>query len=493
VNGALIGEIAIIVGVAVDFVIRVITIIVVPRNRRPTSAMAWLLAIFFIPYVGILFFLLIGSYKLPKARRLKQEQINRFIRESPVGRDRVTRAGPWPGWLDSVVKLNRELGAMALSGGNTATLIGGYARSLGQMAEAIGAAQRFVHVEFYILSVDQATETFFDALEKAVQRGVRVRVLLDHIATVRSATRRATIQRLREIGVEWHFMLPVQPLRGKYQRPDLRNHRKLLVIDGRIAFTGSQNIIDRSYNKYRHRRRGLKWKELMVRFEGPVVAGLNAIFLTDWYSETNTLLQREAVVPPAIGGTYDGDVPEIIDCQVVPSGPGFRGENNLKLFLALLYYAEERIIITSPYFVPDESMLLAITTAVARGVHVELFVSEVGDQALVYHAQRSYYEALLEAGVRIWMYKKPYILHAKHFTIDDDVAVIGTSNMDIRSFQLNMEVSVLVRGHEFVSALREVEDGYRRDSRELTREEWAKRSVWFTMLDNLARLTSALQ
>ena len=138
----------------------------------------------------------------------------------------------------------------------------------------------------------------------------------------------------------------------------------------------------------------------------------------------------------------------------MPSGPGFAGENNLRLFLALLYYAQERIVITSPYFVPDESMLMAITSAVQRGISVDLFVSEIGDQVLVYHAQRSYYEALLRAGVRIYMYKAPYILHAKHFTIDDDVAVIGSSNMDMRSFQLNMEVSLMVRGRSFVEEMR---------------------------------------
>ena len=178
---------------------------------------------------------------------------------------------------------------------------------------------------------------------------------------------------------------------------------------------------------------------------------------------------------------------------MVPSGPGYNNENNLKLFLALMYAAEERIILTSPYFVPDEAMLRAISGATQRGVHVELFVSEIGDQALVYHAQRSYYEALLRAGVKIYLYKAPYILHSKHFTIDDDVAVIGSSNMDIRSFELNMEVSLLVHGASFVREMRAVEDGYRAESRELTLDEWMRQPLRSTVLDNLARLTSALQ
>lgn len=471
----------------VDFVIRIIAIIVVPRNRKPTSATAWLLAIFFIPYLGVLFFLLIGSYKLPKRRREKQDEINRFILDSTEGMERVRRDHPWPPWLESVVLLNRNLGAMPLVGGNTASLDGDYQDSLDSMTEEIRRARRYVHVEFYILTCDQTTAPFFDALEEAVARGVTVRVLLDHVASRRTRDYKRTIARLTEMGAKWQLMLPVQPLRGKYQRPDLRNHRKLLIVDGRVGFMGSQNIIDRSYNKRSNIRRGLKWKELIVRLEGPIVAGLNAIFITDWYSETDELLRREAdpVVPL--------ETTDELDAQVVPSGPGFAGENNLRLFLSLLYYARERIVITSPYFVPDESMLTAITTATQRGIAVDLFVSEIGDQALVYHAQRSYYEALLRAGVRIWMYKSPYILHAKHFTIDDDVAVIGSSNMDMRSFQLNMEVSLMVRSPSFVQQLRAVEDGYRRDSRELTLEEWLKQPLRSTVLDNLARLTSALQ
>ncbi|MEO6828134.1 MAG: cardiolipin synthase [Microbacteriaceae bacterium] len=477
----------VVAALVVDFIVRIIAIIVVPRNRKPGSAMAWLLSIFFIPYFGVLFFLLIGSYKLPKRRREKQDEINRFILESTVGMDRVSHVHPWPPWLESVAQLNRNLGAMPLVGGNEAQLIGNYQASLDAMTAEIEMARKFVHVEFYILALDNTTKPFFAALAAAVRRGVTVRVLMDHVACLRTPTFHRTKKALTRMGVEWQLMLPVQPLRGKYQRPDLRNHRKLLIVDGIVGFMGSQNITDRSYNKRGNIRRGLQWKDMMVRLDGPIVVGLNAIFITDWYSETDQLLMREA--EPVMGAAG----PNSLDCQVVPSGPGFAGENNLRLFLALLYYAQERIVITSPYFVPDEAMLYAITTATQRGLIVELFVSEIGDQALVYHAQRSYYEALLKAGVKIWMYKKPYILHAKHFTIDEDVAVIGSSNMDMRSFSLNMEVSLMVRGRAFVAQMRKAEDGYRRHSRLLTTEAWSKQPLRSTILDNLARLTSALQ
>jgi cardiolipin synthase A/B len=472
---------------AIDLVIRVLAVIFVPKNRRPATAAAWLLAIFFLPYLGAIAFLLFGSSKLPKRRREKQQTINRYIMNATEGIDQAIPDGLWPAWFASLSELNRRLGAMPLLSGNTARLFGEYDRSIAEMTAAVETAESFVHVEFYILSLDATTARFFDALEAAVQRGVTVRVLFDHVASLRIRGYRATKRRLTAMGAEWHPLLPVQPFRGRYQRPDLRNHRKVLVVDGRVGFMGSQNMIDRTYDRWTNRRRGLKWKDLMVRLEGPTVAALNAVFLSDWYSETDELLAREGRQSVEAVGE------EHLDCQLVPSGPGFEGENNLRLFNGLIYAAQRRIVLTSPYFVPDDSMLYAVTTAAERGVEVELFVSEIGDQALVFHAQRSYYEELLKAGVAIWLYAKPTILHAKHFTIDDDVAVVGSSNLDMRSFSLNLAVSMMVRGRQFVNELRQIQEGYRRASRRLTLEEWQRRPLRTAVLDNVARLTAGLQ
>lgn len=473
--------------VGVDLIVRILAIIIVPRNRRPGSAMAWLLAIFFIPYIGVLFFLLIGSPRLSKKRRLKQARISEMIKDDTKVAEFLRAIPKTPEWFPSVVALNRELGAMPLVGENSARLQIDYEKNILDIAEDIALAEHFVHLEFYIFSYDSVTKPVFDAMEAAIARGVTVRVLLDHVAGLRTVSYRATRRKLTEIGVKWELMLPFAPLQRKYERPDLRNHRKLVVIDDKVAWMGSQNLIDSSYLKRSNLRRGLHWKDAQVRLTGPVVATVNAIFMTDWYAETDDLLESETPAPRVEPGSQK------LVCQLVPSGPGYVTENNLRLFLTLLYNAREQIIITSPYFVPDESMLYAITSATQRGVRVELFVSEIGDQTLVFHAQRSYYEALLEAGVTIWLYKAPTILHSKHFSIDDDVAVIGSSNMDMRSFSLNKEISLLVRGRSFVDQMREVEDEYRVLSRRLTLEEWRKQSLLSTVLDNLARLTSALQ
>lgn len=473
----------------VDNLIRIIALFVVPRNRRPTAGMAWLMAIFFLPVPGLILFLIIGSKRLPKRRERKQGDINQLVADLSTREESglVSNLDDLPAGVENAVVLGRKLGAQPMLLGNTASICIDYADSLRQMAEAIDRAQTYVHIEFYILVHDETTDVVFRAMRAAVARGVKVRVLLDHISAMRNPGRRRTIASLNDMGAQWAYMLPVRPWRGEYQRIDLRNHRKLIVIDGVVGFMGSQNLVDSSYNKPSNRRRGLHWKDLMVRVEGPIVLGLEAVFQGDWYLETDEYLLDLDETSFAV------DKPGELGCQIVPSGPGYEGENNLQVFVSLLYAAQRRISITSPYFVPDGSIMNALRAATARGVEVELFVSETGDQAVVYHAQRSYYEELLQAGVRIWMYRPPYILHSKHFTIDDSVAVVGSSNMDQRSFGLNMEISMVVHGESFVRELDGVIDYYRANSRELTAEEWSRQSLPSQLLDGLARLTSALQ
>jgi cardiolipin synthase len=349
-------------------------------------------------------------------------------------------------------------------------------------------AERSAHIEFYILAFDPTTRPFFTAMEQAVARGVAVRVLVDHLGSLKYPGFRRARQELTRIGVDWRLMLPVQPLRGRYQRPDLRNHRKLMVVDGRIGFVGSLNMIDPGYETRGNRRRHLRWRDLMVRVEGPVVQEIEAVFDTDWFSETDEMPGRTA-----LDATADDEDPATLLAQIAPSGPAFDSENNLALFNSLLYAAEHRVSITSPYFVPDESLLAAILTAARRGVAVELFVGEIGDQFFVFHAQHSYYRELLQAGVRIYEYAAPTILHAKHMSIDDHVSVVGSSNMDIRSFQLDLEVMMLVSGRSFTKQLQAVEDEYRSRSKELTSDAWERRGFLHAFVDGIARLTSAVQ
>lgn len=473
--------------VLLDVLVAFVVAVYISANRRPASAIAWILAVVFLPVIGLLAFFLLGFGKLPARRREKQQEVCAVALSRTAHGDVVDERETWRDWLAPVVGMNRRLGSLPMVGRNKIVVIEGYRDSIEAMAAAVDAAEDHVHVEFFILVSDETTEPLFAALQRARSRGVRVRVLADHVAQLMYPHRRATRQRLAAMGAEYHDMLPLRPLRGQWRRPDLRNHRKLVIIDGTVGFTGSQNMIADHYHKKRGIKRGLHWHELMIRIDGPAVPELDAVFVTDWYSETDELLPIAAAPAPVDGPSGSADA------QVVPSGPSFANDNNVKLFVSMINGARTHIGVTSPYYVPDETIQLALVTAALRGVDVELFVSEIGDQFMVYHAQRSYYEELLRAGVRIHLYGGPTILHAKHLTVDDAVAVVGSSNLDIRSLSLHMELSVLVHDRELTHDLQQIQDGYRSASRELQLDSWLSRPRRERVLDNLMRLTSSLQ
>ena len=473
--------------VVIDIALRLAVLGIIPSNRKPSSAMAWILLILLIPVPGIALFLLLGSNRVGRRRHAQQAEVNTLIRKRTADVATLQDATA-PSYVGSVATLNRNLGALPALGGNSVVLLPDYRGSIAAMVAEVDQARRFVHVEFYITAWDEVTQPLFDALVAATERGVAVRLLFDHLGSRGIPGYQAMLERLAGTEIEWHPMLPIHILKGEFRRPDLRNHRKIMVVDGHTAFVGSQNLVEPGYNKPKNHQAGREWVELMCRVEGPVVAALNVIFASDWYSESREMLATELEPVPWVAGG-----PGELVCQVIPSGPGFVAENNLRAFTTLIYSAQHRISLTSPYFVPDESLLYAVTTAAQRGVDVELFVSEEGDQFMVYHAQCSYYRSLLEAGVRIYLYPPPYVLHSKHFTVDEDIAVLGSSNMDMRSFGLNYEVSLMILGSDIVTRMREVEDVYRETSRELTLEEWTRRSYMSRYLDNVMRLTAALQ
>lgn len=472
----------------VHAVIAVVGAVYIAGNRKPSSAIAWIMAIVFIPYIGILFFLLIGNWRLPQHRRDKQAHVSQIFLERTEGLHLASHPDKWPDWLPSLVALNRNLGALPMVGNNTAELLPDYHGSIQAMADAIDQATSYVYIEFFILVDDETTRPIIDAVGRAGRRGVKVKVLSDHIAQFSYPNRKGTVRQLREHGAEYLPMLPLKPFQKHWRRPDLRNHRKLVVVDGTVGFIGSQNLITDHYHGKKNIKRGLHWKELMCRVEGPVVREIEAIFVTDWFSESDELLLPEE------GSVHVGALdPTKLDAQMVPSGPSFENDNNLKLFAALIQNARTRISVTSPYYVPDETIQMALVTAGSRGLDVELFVSAVSDQFMVYHAQRSYYEELLRAGVKIYAYPAPTILHSKHLTIDDEVSVIGSSNMDIRSLTLHMEMMMMVHDRGFCDRMRQVEDAYREASTQIHLAEWLQRPTREKVFDNLMRLTSSLQ
>jgi cardiolipin synthase A/B len=461
-----------------EWLIRLAMLVVVPFRRAPAAAKGWLLLTFFEPWVGLLLYLLIGRARLPRWQR---EQLAKL----PQAMARVvSRLANHPNvfhpevglGLAQAVTLAERLGGSPILGGNAVELLVDYDGTLARLAADIDHAENHVHLLFYIFVDDHATAPVVEALGRAAKRGVRCRVLADAIGS-RSGLR--TLRpRLAALGVEVHEMLPVRLLPWRKARVDLRNHRKIAVIDGRVGYTGSQNLIAAEFKE------GLTYEDLMVRITGPAVLELQYIFAADWFLESNEVLDSETEFP---GPKITGGVP----AQALPSGPDFPTQNNQRLIVALVHGAQTRVVLTTPYFIPDEPLLQAMETAALRGVEVHLVVSDEGDQAIVSAAQKSYYEQLLEAHVHIHLYRKNF-LHAKHLSVDDSVAVIGTSNLDIRSFALNAEVMLVIYDPNVAAQLAVEQERYFANSHPLTLAAWAQRSFRVKLAQNLARLLSPL-
>lgn len=476
--------------VVIDVLIRLTVIFWLPYNRKPVVALGWLMAIFFIPFVGLIAFLVFGSNLVPKHRRSRQRAMNQIIKDVIGGEDAVLGEVEISEPARVAANLNYRLGALPLIGGNKFDLRESNNDALAELAEQIDKATTYVHFEFYITALDTATEPLWDALVRAHERGVSVRVLIDHIGARKYPRWRELQRKLTAAGVPWRLMLPLKPWKGQWQRPDLRNHRKIVVIDGEIAFTGSQNAIHSSYNLKRNLRKGLNWKDLSYVCTGPVVHQLNAVFVSDWYAETKELLLSEIDV--SIINETKVTINQRPLAQIVPSGPGFETENNLRLINHLIYNAEERVTVCSPYFVPEETLLQALTNMAMSGIEVTLIVCEKGDQFLPIMGQRSYYEQLLRAGIKIQQYPGPTVLHSKFMIVDDEITFIGSSNMDPRSFALNFEVSTFIVDRGMVSELERIASDYISECKELRYDEWVNRPVYQKVAENVCRLWSAL-
>jgi cardiolipin synthase A/B len=462
-----------------EWIIRVVMLFVVPRKRTPNSAMAWLLVVFFLPWPGLILYLMLGRYRLPR-RRIEQHgeflEALRAADQRLAGDPNITH--PEIGLhAQEAVKLAEKLGYMPILGGNDVELIAATEDFIDKLLADIDAARQHVHLLFYIFADDGTGRRVAESLARAVARGVKCRVLVDAVGSRPMFKRLA--RRMIEQGIEVRQALPVGLFRRRMARVDLRNHRKLAVIDGRVGYTGSQNLVDAGYG-----RKDLAWYDLMVRLSGPILLELQSVFAADWYFETEEVLEGSEYFPqpPLVGE---------IAVQTLPSGPTYPTENYQRIVVAALYAAERRVTITSPYFVPDAAFLQAMQTAVLRGVEVELVVPRRCDQILVGAAGRSYFDDVLEMGVKLYLYDKG-LLHAKTMCVDDAIAFIGSSNFDIRSFALNFEINLLFYGPEVAIQLHSQQRRYMADSFPLTAARWEQRPAARKLFQNIARLLSPL-
>lgn len=462
-----------------EWVIRILAVPIVLRRRGPATSTSWLLVIFFLPWPGLLLYWLIGENRLPRRRirKLAGNVTRERIQQRMVAQASHVVSPELSPEQTTLVNLVQRLGDKPILGGNDGHVFTKTEATIDRLVEDIDQATGHVHLLFYIFADDDTGRRVAKALARAVERGVTCRVLADDVGSWGLFKRLAP--EMIANGIQLHAMLPVNIFRRRLARIDLRNHRKLAVIDGHVAYTGSQNIVDASYGT-----KELVWHDMVARITGPVVLQVQSIFVEDWYAETQELLDDDRYFPaPEVTGD--------VAVQPLPSGPNFPTENYQRMVVAAIYAATERVIITSPYLVPDAPFLQAMETAVLRGVRVDVIVPERCDQILVGAAARSYYESLLEAGVRLYLHGDG-LLHAKTMSIDRSVALVGSGNFDIRSFYLNFELNMLAYGPEVTSALRAAQDEYIRQSRQLTLEEWRQRSLFRQLFENLAKLLSPL-
>jgi len=461
-----------------EWAIRLIMIGIVPLRRSPQAALAWLLVILLLPIPGLLLFWSFGRSKMP---RWRLDRLDEFRQAMSKFREQLLPASKADGHpvdhdLAPTAQLAHNLGRFRVVGHNDVELITDYRGGLDRLIADIDAARHHVHLLYYIFADDQATVGIFTALERAVRRGVTCRVLFDAVGS--RSWSRSVRRKLRAAGVQVHAILPWGLFRRRATRVDLRNHRKIVVIDGTIGYVGSQNLVDSQFIA------GLCYEELVARIRGPAVWQLQYVFASDWYLDGDALLNDPEFFPAA-------EMPANVAVQVLPSGPHSPHENNQRLIVSLVHAARERIVVTTPYFVPDEPLLQAIETAAVRGVEVHLIVSRRTDNWLVRMAQESYYDELLDFGVHVHRYE-PQFLHTKCLSVDGEIVLIGSSNMDIRSFRLNSEISMLIYDREVAARLRVEEERYLRDSHELGRTRWGNISYVRRLSQGLARLVSPL-
>lgn len=452
----------------------VIARVILRPHREPASRVAWIVVIIVLPVVGILTYIFLGETSIGRRRVSRVRAVLAAmpdLTEVP-GMDSPNLRSKIPETYAHLFRLGHSVNGFEPVGGNSATLLSDSNATIDSMVADIDAAQDHVHLIFYIWLPDNNGLKVVEALKRAAARGVACRVMADGLGShimIESPHWKA----MQAGGVQVATALPVgnpllRPLRG---RIDLRNHRKILVIDNRITYCGSQNCAD---PEFRIKAKFAPWVDAMMRFEGPIARQNQYLFASDWMAQMGgdlmpLLLQP---LPPGDRG---------VTAQVIGTGPTVYNSAMPEIFETLIYTARRELIITTPYYVPNEALQAAICASARRGVTTTIIFPARNDSWIVAAASRSYYSDLLAAGVQIYEYKGG-LLHTKSLTLDGEVTLIGSANMDRRSFDLNYENNILFYDPTLTAAMRRRQDAYLACSHPVTAEtvcQWpSTRRLW---------------
>jgi cardiolipin synthase len=453
--------------------------LVLLRRKEPASTFAWIFVLLAFPALGVVLFWFLGRDRVRRPVRQRQE-VNQPLRsrlegrvvsasssQSEALRSLIQAASPE---LRGVMRLAARMGRADVRPGNAVEVLVGAPDTYASLHAAIEAATDHVHLQYYAFDHDETGLGVVRALERAAERGVEVRLLYDAFGSRGLGRHLRTLERK---GGRSAAFFPLDPIR-KAATINLRNHRKIAVVDGRVGYCGGVNVGSRF----------VPWRDVHLRIEGPAVTQLAAIFVEDWFFASREDLVGDRYVPivPECGSSV---------MQIVESGPDQTVERIHRLLFAAIASAQTRVWLTTPYFVPDRAILMALTTAAARGVDVRIVTPAHSNWGVTQHAGRSFYEELLAAGVRVLEYQDG-MLHTKTLAVDGRFAVVGSANVDVRSFRLNFELVAVLYDEAIVRRIEGLFEDDASHAREITAQAWAARGLGPRMLESVGRLLAPL-
>ncbi len=473
----------------IAYIILVILVIlrVLYDTRSSTKALAYILFILFIPFVGIIFYFSFGinyrkrklySKKIVEDEPLRQSIKNRMNAYSET----ISNSGLIKRKSKTLVEYLRNAGNCPLTANNDVKLLINGEEKFPELLKAIENAKYHIHIEYYIYENDVTGKQVADLLIKKAKQGVEVRFLYDDFGSHRLGKK--FIKKLRYAGVQtapfykiiWYAFA---------SRINYRNHRKIVIIDGMVSFIGGINMSDK-YRNDLNRENHLFWRDTHLMIRGQASAYLQYLFMCDWnFCSASHLEYSEYYFP-------DNTNQETLEDKIVQfaaSGPDSEQPVIFYSLLEAISSAKSSIFITSPYFIPDESLMDALIIAVQGGLDVKIIIPGVSDSRMVNAAANSYYSELLQFGAKIYRYNKGFV-HAKTMVIDDDLAIVGSANMDYRSFDLNFEVNAMVYSKDTAAQLREAFEKDLQESELIDAKTWLKRPTYIHLWEKLVRLTS---
>jgi cardiolipin synthase A/B len=466
----------------ISFSVLFISFLIFLENRHPAQTLTWLVVLGSFPLVGFIFYLLFGrNYRKERIFRKKyildQEAYSKYERIDERAEEKIHQLGKHQ---QKLFRLAHRLGNSPISFATETKVLTNGQETFDHILQELEKARHHIHLEYYIVRHDGIGTKIKDILIRKARSGVTVRFLYDAVGSWKLSS--AYIQELRDAGVE---MVPFGPVKLPFlnNKFNFRNHRKIIVIDGNIGFVGGLNIGDEYLGLNEHF--GF-WRDTHLMVKGEAVRTLQLIFLQDWYYMTNDSFFSPGYLSPNPVQVQDSG-----GVQLIAGGPDNEWSVLKNIFFSMITSAEKSVWIASPYFIPDEDIFSALKIAALSGIDVRLLVPKRPDKRIVFYASRSYFPEMLEAGVKIYEYNKGF-LHSKIMIVDEELASIGTSNMDMRSFHLNFEVNAFLYRTNSTQTL--VNDFLNdlQDADEIDYEQFKKRSLFHRIVESTSRLLSPL-